>query len=167
MRRKVVARVAPLAAGAAVLAGCSAPAPPEVTFYADGESVRAEPWRYCDAQVTSCESHGERPVLDVRAGEPVQISVPADVAETPWLVNVQYTDSAGTVRPIRQEVFTPGERHAYTAVPQAPAEQLLVVEVQQLGGAYAADAQGNPIVDESGRPQLVARAVWALRIDPS
>ncbi len=160
--------MAPLAAGAAVLAGCSAPAPPEVTFYADGESVRAEPLRYCDALVTSCEPEpGEPAVLDVRAGEPVQISVPADVAETPWLVNVQYTDSEGTVRPIRQDVFTPDERHAYTAVPQAPAEQLLVVEVQQLGGAYAADAQGNPIVDESGQPQLVARAVWALRIDPS
>ncbi len=151
-----------------MLAGCSAPAPPEVTFYADGESVHAQPWRYCDALVTSCESDPDEPsVLDVRAGEPVQVSVPTDVAETPWLVNIQYTDSEGTVRPIRQEVFTPGERHAYTAVPQAPAEQLLVVEVQQLSKAYAADAQGNPVVDESGRPQLVARAVWALRIDPS
>ncbi len=157
-----------LAGAVAAVAGCSAPPQPEVTFFADGDTERAAPLRYCDALLTSCEpTRGEPATLDVRPGMPVQVSVPSEVARTPWVVNIQYLDDQGRPQPVRQEVFTSGERHAYTALPEAPGDQLLVVEVQQLGAAYAADAQGDPILDEAGEPQLVARAVWSLRIQPS
>ena len=60
MRRSVVALVA---AGAAVLTGCSAPQPPEVTFYTDGESVTAGPMSYCDALLTDCQVTDGDPVV--------------------------------------------------------------------------------------------------------
>ncbi len=94
MRRSVVALVA---AGAAVLTGCSAPQPPEVTFYTDGESVTAGPMSYCDALLTDCQvTDGDPVVLDARPGQRVQVSVPAEIAETPWLVIVQAYDPEGT-----------------------------------------------------------------------
>lgn len=164
MRRLVVAL---LAAGAVTLAGCSAPSVPQLTFYADGESTTAEPLSYCDAMLTSCETGGKAATLRVRAGKPVQVSLPSEVSETPWALNVQFLGADGKPRPVRQQVFTDGTQHAYTVEPDSPGDQLLVVEVQQLGAAYAADKQGNPIVDENGQPQLVVRGVWSLRIDPS
>ncbi|EIF00617.1 MULTISPECIES: DUF2771 family protein [Saccharomonospora] len=163
MRRSVVALTA---AGAAVLTGCSAPHPPEVTFYADGDSVQALPLSYCDALLTACDTDGEPVTLDARPGQPVQISVPAEIAETPWLVIVQSAAPDGTLLPMQQEVFTDGTRHAHTVVPETPEHQPLVVEVQQLGAAYAVDENDQPIMDEQGSPQLVVRGVWSLQIDP-
>ncbi|OQO92699.1 hypothetical protein B1813_11110 [Saccharomonospora piscinae] len=166
MRRSVVALVA---VGAAVLTGCSAPHPPEVTFYTDGESVAAPPMDYCDALRTECSVTGGDPVvLDSRPGRPVQISVPSEIAETPWLVIVQSLDPEGNLLPMRQEVFTDGTTHAHTVVPETSGHQPLVVEVQQLGAAQAVDSENNPVVDENGDPQLVVspRGIWSLQLDP-
>lgn len=165
MRRSVVA----LCAGSAIaVAGCSAPQPPEVTFFTDGETVDAGPLSYCDALLSDCTvTEGDPAVLSSRPGLPVQVSVPSEVADTPWLVNVQSVDSEGNLQPVSQEVFTDGSRHAYTAVPPSPEDQVLVVEIQQLGAAYAVDDRDQPILDESGQPQLVVRGVWALQIDPA
>jgi uncharacterized lipoprotein NlpE involved in copper resistance len=163
MRRSVVA----LLAGATLtLAGCSAPQAPEITFFADGDTVRAEPLSYCDALVRDCETGGKPATLEVRPGKPVQISLPSKVSETPWVLNVQYLDAKGEPQPVRQQVFTDGSQHAYT-VTTGPREQLVVVEVQQLGAAFAADKQGNPIMDENGQPQLVVRGVWSLQVAPA
>ncbi|MEU6645276.1 DUF2771 family protein [Saccharomonospora sp. NPDC046836] len=163
MRRGVVA----LLAGAAVaLTGCSAPSQPEITFFADGRTVVADPLIYCDALVTKCADHGDAVHLQVRPGKPVQVSVPSEVSGTPWAVNVQYVNGAGQLQPVRQQVFTDGKQHAYTVTTGAD-EQLVVVEIQQLGAAYAADQQGNPILDENGQPQLVVRGVWSLQINPA
>ncbi|CAM2795482.1 DUF2771 domain-containing protein [Saccharomonospora xinjiangensis] len=165
MRRSVVALVA--AGAAAVATGCSAPQPPEVTFYTDGDSVTAPPLSYCDALLKDCDTDGEPVSLDARPGRPVQISLPAEIAETPWLVIVQSAAPDGTLLPMRQEVFTDGTRLAYTVVPESPGHQPLVVEVQQLGAAYAVDDSDKPIVDERGEPQLVVRGVWSLQIEPA
>lgn len=155
-----------VAAGALALTGCSATAgPPEVTFYGDGHTVDAGPVVHCDAIVSKCDKYpNATATLNVRKGLPVQISVPSAVGDTPWLVNVQYADASGNLR-IKQQFFTPRSRLAYTAEP-GPGNQLVVVEVQQLGAAYAADQQGNPILDENGNPQLVARAFWSLQVRP-
>lgn len=164
MRRSVVALVA---AGAAVLTGCSAPQPPEVTFYTDGESVTAGPMSYCDALLTDCQvTDGDPVVLDARPGQRVQVSVPAEIAETPWLVIVQAYDPEGDLLPMQQEVLTDGTRHAHTVIPESAEHQILVVEVQQLGAAYAVDEKDEPILDENGQPQLVVRGVWSLQINP-
>ncbi|MBK1785392.1 DUF2771 family protein [Prauserella cavernicola] len=161
MRRAVVAV---LGAAAAVLAGCSGVPNPEITFYADGNTVVAEPLdQYCDALLRDCEQGGESATLAVRKGMPVQISVPEEVASTPWTLIVQYRTESGELRLQQPVTFTDGKRHAYTVEPESPSDQIMVVEIQQLGAAYAADPQGNPVVDENGQPQLVARGVWSLQ----
>lgn len=156
-----------LAAGALALTGCSATVgPPQVTFYGDGHAVNAGPAVHCDTLVRNCDKHPEDIVtLKVRKGMPVQISVPSEVRDTPWLVNVEYADAKGNEQ-LKQQFFAPGSTLAYTATPGGPDNQLVVVEVQQIGAAYAADQAGNPILDENGNPQLVARAYWSLQIRP-
>ena len=144
--------------------GCSTVGPPEVTFYADGHTVNAAPFQYCDVLVRNC-TKGNPASLKVRAGKPVQISVPSDVADTPWLVITQYVDASGEPK-VKQQFFAPKAKLAYTATGDAPTDSVLVVEVQQLGAAFAADAQGNPILDENGNPQLVARGIWSLQLKP-
>lgn len=149
---------------AAVLAACSPSPPPEITFFTDGESTRTEPLNHCDALLESCDPGGDPATLTARQGKPVQISLPSEVSETPWAVNVQYLDDQGESQ-MEQEVFTDGTQSAYTVTP-APEEQVVVVEIQQLGAAYSADEQGEPILDEQGEPQLVMRGVWSLQVDP-
>lgn len=159
-----------IAGGAFALSGCSATAaPPEVTFFADGHAVNSEPLNnYCDALLRTCQPSQPRPAyLKVRPGMPVQISVPSAIAKTPWVVNVQYVNAKGEPQPLEQQTFTSGDRFAYTVTPPAPDDQLVVVEIQQLGAAYAADQSGKPILDQAGNPQLVARGVWSLQIEPS
>ncbi|MGH3950094.1 MAG: DUF2771 family protein [Pseudonocardiaceae bacterium] len=153
-------------AGAVLLtSACSEVGPPVLTVYADGETITVEPSQYCDVQVTSCEpGGGAQGSLQVRPGLPVQISVPGEVADDPWLVNVQSVAADGALLPVEQEVFTPGRAHAYTAQPAGPDARILVIEVQQIGVAFAADGEGNPILDEAGNPQLVARGLWTLEL---
>ncbi|MGW4590307.1 DUF2771 family protein [Amycolatopsis thermoflava] len=157
-----------LSAGALALTGCSATVgPPEVTFFGDGHTVNAEPIVNCDALLKSCSENPDAAVtLKVRPGKPVQISVPSEIGDTPWLVNVQYANAKGELQPVKQQFFSPGDKLAYTATGATPDDQLVVVEVQQLGAAYAADQAGNPILDENGNPQLVARAFWSLQVEP-
>lgn len=155
-----------LAGGALALTGCSPAGPPEVTFYSDGHTVDARPLMDCDALVRNCTKYPDAAVtLEVRPGKPVQVSVPSDVSDTPWLVITQSTGADGTPK-AKQQYFSRDSQLSYTATPDAPTDQLVVVEVQQLGAAFAADASGNPILDENGDPQLVARAVWSLQIQP-
>ncbi len=122
---------------------------------------------YCDALLTHCEiTDGEPAVLDARPGQPVQISVPSEIAESPWLVIVQSYDPEGNLLPMSQEVFTDGTQLAHTVIPESAEHQVLVVEVQQLGAAYAVNERDEPILDENGQPQLVVRGVWSLQIAP-
>ncbi|KID31782.1 Protein of unknown function (DUF2771) [Prauserella sp. Am3] len=159
MRRAVGAL---LAGAALVMTGCSTPEP-EVTFYADGESTVAAPLIYCDEVLTKCGEEGTPVNLDVRPGMPVQISVPSEVADTPWVIIVQYVDTETGKQKLEQRAFTDGARHAYTATPPTQRDRVAVVEIQQIGAAYAADGKGNPLTDENGQPQLVARALWSLQ----
>lgn len=156
-----------LVAGAVLtLSGCAPAGPPEVTFYSDGHTVDAKPLIDCDVLVRNCSKDPNATVnLRARPGKPVQVSVPSDVGDTPWLVITQYADATGALK-AKQQYLPRNTKLAYTATPNAPGDQLVVVEVQQLGAAFAADPSGKPILDENGNPQLVARAYWSLQIQP-
>lgn len=157
-----------LAAAAVLLTGCGVPSDPQVTFYSAGHAVTASPYRYCDVHVTHCErDNGALVHLDVRPGSSVEISVPGDVARSPWTVVIQYRDASGREHPpANVATFTPGERYAYTVHPPSPADQLTTVEVQQVGAAFALTPEGKLITDRGGDPVLQIRAVWALQIQP-
>ena len=137
-----------------------------MSFYADGDTVRAAPLIYCDVLVKECDQAAGPASLPVRPGMPVQVSIPGAVAETPWTVTVQYRTAGGAVR-YTHETFTDGKQYAYTADPPGAGNRILVVEIQQLGAAYAANQQGTPALDPAGNPQLVARGVWSLQVKPT
>ncbi|MFO7190815.1 MULTISPECIES: DUF2771 family protein [Thermocrispum] len=141
-----------LAALASTVAGCSASGPPELTVYADGKTMQLAPVQYCDVRVTECEANPQAAgLMTVRPDRPMQISVPPEVAESPWLVYVQSVDAQGRPQPVQHEFFSPGEAYAYTARP-APGQRLLTVEIQQAGAAF----------DDSG--VIVARGVWSVQL---
>lgn len=143
-----------------MLAGCSKPppGPPEVTFATDGTTVPARPFLYCDVMVTSCErNEGAVASLAVPPGKPVTISVPGEVAESPWSVVVQYRAGNGEQRePETVATFVPGERHDYTVRLDDAAAQLQTVEVKQAGAKQEPGA--------TSEIQLLARGVWSLRV---
>lgn len=155
-----------LAGGALALSGCAAPGPSEVTFYSDGHTVAAKPLVDCDALVRNCSKNPDAQAhLTARPGKPVQISVPSEIGDTPWLVITQYAEGGGALK-AKQQYFSRKSKLAYTATPDTPTGQVVVVEVQQLGAAFAADQAGNPVLDDNGNPQLVARAYWSLQVQP-
>ncbi|MFD8496532.1 DUF2771 family protein [Amycolatopsis sp. NPDC059657] len=161
MRRS--AMVASLAVGAALLTGCSAPGEPEVTFFADGKTIRIEPTVHCDVFSGTCKQSQANPAsLKARPGKPVQISVPAEIAETPWKVIVVYANSKGELQPAIEKRFPINKQYAYTASTPNPGDQILGIEVQQPAPAVE---QGKLVVEDDGTPVLVMRAFWSLQIE--
>ncbi|RLK59688.1 MULTISPECIES: DUF2771 family protein [Actinokineospora] len=129
MRRAITAT---LAVATAVLAGCSAPPPPDVTFYTDGESVVASPMGLCEVGKDTCLQDEDAVVtLPTRKGQPVQISVSSQVANSPWGVVFSYVDRAGQQQAASSRLISDGSL-AYTLVPPPDAELLIYVEVQKL-----------------------------------
>jgi Protein of unknown function (DUF2771) len=151
-------------AAALLLAGCAAEQqppqatqpPPQVTFAAGTNTATARPTQYCDLQLTQCTTDVAAPVtLDVPPGTPLQITVPPEIAETPWQVVFSYAGADGKPVDERSTVFAPAERDAWTLQLASPTERLLTAEVQQ----YGAPAQPNP---QSGEQEFPIRASWVL-----
>jgi hypothetical protein len=147
-----------------VLAACSsapaAPPKPEVTFGVQGASVSARPFLYCDVMVTKCDKdEAAQAKLKVPPGMPVTVTVPQDVAASPWSVVIQYRTAGGEQKdPETVATFVPNEKHDYTVAPPASGGQLQTVEIKQ------ASAKQDPNAP-SGDIQLLARAVWSLQIE--
>lgn len=146
-----------------MLTACTAPLP-EVTFYGDRTTVTTEPTRWCTVDITaqqvSCRETetGQVERLSLRAGQPVQINVPAAVGDQPWGVYFRYRDAAGDLQDGRSEIFTDG-RLAYTLRPFQDEEQLVYVEVQS--GLVLMAGTDNSNVD------FAASQGWLLLIDPA
>lgn len=143
------------------LAGCSTSAPPkpEVTFGVAGTTASTGPLLYCDVMVNNCErADGSMARLRVPPGTAVDISVPAEIAESPWSVAVQYRTAGGEQKePETIATFIPGEKHDYTVRLPNPGDRLQTVEVKQ------ASAKQEP--GATSEIQLLARAVWSLQVD--
>ncbi|MFC3454685.1 DUF2771 family protein [Amycolatopsis speibonae] len=147
-----------LAAGGFVVAGCSAPGPEEVTFFADGKTVNVFPLASCDVKSAQCTTRPDSAgKLRVRPGKPVQISVPSAIAETPWKVTVQYVNAQGEPQELKQDIITSLDRFAYTVTTPRPDDQILVVEVAQAS-----------VISQTGRPEdaeAVTTAIWSLQVE--
>lgn len=100
---------------------------PTVTAYASGKTVDVTAG-VCDSTMRCADL--EVAYLPVPEGTPLQLSLPKDIAEGDWRLNVQFGD------PRTGEVFegyrdyTPGEKYSVT-VPTRENEQLLGVIIQQ------------------------------------
>ncbi len=100
---------------------------PVVTAYSNGKTVDVQAG-VCDSTMRCADL--EVAYLPVQAGTPLQMSLPKDIAEGDWRLNVQFGD------PRTGEVFegfrdyTPGEVYSVT-VPTRENEQLLGVIIQQ------------------------------------
>ncbi|WP_158848459.1 DUF2771 family protein [Saccharothrix deserti] len=138
---------------------CAAPAPPEVTFYANGRTINLTPVDDCDLDVENCRKDPQAEgTLRVPPGKPVQISVPGEVAESAWGVKFRYVDANGVEQePGRGEVFTVRDpKYAYTLVLPNPDDRLLWIEVHQLSRRI--ESSGTSAFD------FVARRVWAVDV---
>jgi hypothetical protein len=153
----VLRHLLPVAAAALLLAGCAAEQPPpQVTFAAGQASALARPAQHCDLALTECTTDPDAPVtLAVPPGTPLQVTVPPEIAETPWQVVFSYADAAGTPVDERSPVFGPDERTEWTLDLGTPAERLLTAEVQQ----YGPPPQANP---DTGEIDFPIRASWVL-----
>ncbi|SDI52434.1 Protein of unknown function [Actinokineospora alba] len=128
-------RVLTTAVALALLAGCSAtPPPPDVTFYADGNAVRATPQILCDIAERKCDENPDALVgLKIRPGKVVQVSVSSEIAEEPWGVLFSYLDREGKRVDASSRIFLPANKqHAYTLELPNSADQLLFAAVQKL-----------------------------------
>ena len=143
---------------ALVLAGCGAtdpPPPPQVTFTAGAASIVARPAQYCDVELTQCLTDVAAPVkLAVPPGSPIQVTVPPEIAQTPWQVVFSYADAAGTPSDERSPVFAPGAQSDWTLHLAAPEDRLLTAEVHQYGAP-----QQTP---QTGEMEFPIRASWVL-----
>jgi hypothetical protein len=140
------------------VAGCGAGAPPQVTFAAGQATVAAGPTQYCNAEFDNCTNDPAAPVeLAVPPGTAVQISVPEEVAETPWAVVFSYRNAAGEQVDGRSPLIAADERSDYALELPAPQDRLLVAQVQQ----FTAPPQANP---DTGEIDFPASATWVLTV---
>ena len=147
-----------LVAALVLVAGCTGEQPPpQVTFAAGGATAVARPAQYCDLDLTECAADETAPVeLAVPPGTALQVTVPPEIAETPWQVVFSYADAAGNPVDQRSPVFAPDERSVWTLQPAAPTDRLQTAEVQQ----YGPPPQQNP---QTGEIEFPIRASWVLK----
>jgi hypothetical protein len=145
-----------------VLAGCSSneppaePAQPRIDFTVADKKVTAKPFLYCDIKVEDCRRDNTAMVkMPVPPGTAVRVTVPKEVADTPWSVVIQYSVGGEQKAPVTVATFAPGKETTYEALPQEPGAQLQTVEVKQAGGVL--------VKGEAG-PEAVTRAAWSLQV---
>lgn len=155
----MIRRALGVLAAVLVLAGCGADEPPQVTFAAGAASAVARPAQYCtDMDLERCVGDPTAPVaLPVPPGTALQVTVPEEVASTPWQVVFTYRDAAGTPVDQRSAVFAPDERSIYTVELPAAEDRLLQAQVQQ----YGPPPEVNP---ETGEVEFPAGASWVLTV---
>jgi hypothetical protein len=157
VRRRTAACL--LAVVGAVLAGCSS-APPQVTFTAGAATVRVAPTQYCAVDLSDCADPGTPATLAVPAGTALQITVPQEVASTPWHVVFSYRDDTGQQVDERSSVFPPNATTGYTLQLPTPTAQLVEAQVQEFGAAQVVD----PATQEA---DFAIRASWVLQVGPA
>jgi hypothetical protein len=142
-----------MAAGLLVLSGCALPQhDPEVTFYANGRTIRLEPTIYCDVEGSNCAEKNAPGSLKVPAGKVVQISVDGQLADGLWEVVCVYENAARVQEGCTSPLLGKGENYTYTLAVPNDSDQLVRIEVHEAAGA----------VLETGQPLM--RGSWVVDI---
>ncbi len=158
-----VQRVVAALVGVLVLAGCSsdpepAPPPPRVDFTVGSSGkVAVKPFLYCNVKVEDCRRDNSAMLeAAVPPGTSVRVTVPKEVADTPWSVVIQYRTAAGEQKqPETVATFAPGKETTFEAIPPEPGAQLQTLEVKQAGGI---------LIQGDAGPEPVTRAAWSLQV---
>lgn len=138
---------------AAVLTACEA-APPDVTWYGNRTSVAAGPALFCelsqDLTPTCSVTDGPIAQLSLHAEDAVQVNIPAEVAEQPWLLVISYADGSSSTRtPL---IDDGGKTLSWTVYPAGHPLQHIELQVLTLTS------------DAAGQVQFTPLQVWALAI---
>jgi len=142
-----------MAAGLLVLSGCALPQhDPEVTFYANGRTIRLEPTIYCDVEGSNCAEKNAPGSLKVPAGKVVQISVDGQLADGLWEVVCVYENAARVQEGCTSPLLGKGENYTYTLAVPNDSDQLVRIEVHEAAGA----------VLETGQPLM--RGSWVVDV---
>lgn len=137
-----------------MLTGCSLPKhDPEVTFYANGKTIRVEPAVYCDLDGGNCVEKTQKPAtLKVPAGKVVQISVDGQLADGLWEAVFLYRNAAGEEVTGGTNLLGKGENYTYTLSLPNRTDQLIGIEIHEAAAA----------VLETGQP--LTRGIWAVEV---
>jgi hypothetical protein len=132
--------------------------PGDVTFGAGGTTATTGASQFCDVQVTECgDDAGAQAVLRVPPNTPLVVTVPAEVASTPWQVAFAFRDANGVVEQGRSPVlFGQTASPTFTLVLPTAAAQLQSAEVQQYGARISQGRNGL---------EFATRATWVLSVD--
>lgn len=151
-----------LAVGGLVgLSACSVPNP-NITFFSSGSAVSVAPIQYCDVQEEHCTADGSAAGrITVIPGRPVQVSVPQEVADSPWQVAARFRDSNGTEYAACSPLFGVGSRYAYTVYAPHAGDQLVLIEVYQSSGTLRMTAGGDVFTPIRGTWVLTANTQGA------
>lgn len=131
--------------------------PGDVTFAAGGATATVGASQFCDVQVTECGDDPEATaVLRVPPNTPLTVTVPEEVARTPWQLAFTFRDPTGATQQGRSPVFAPGTTPSFTLVLPAAPDQLTSAEVQQYGARISQGPNGL---------EFATRATWVLSVD--
>ena len=100
------------------------------------------------------EDDADAPHLTLAPGTPLDVSVPQDVGDTPWVIVFSYLDAKGKTQGDRTPVFAAKEKYSYHLTPPKGA-QMTRLEVQSLIAAQGPD----------GGVEFPAVRTWVLVID--
>ncbi|EOM77855.1 DUF2771 domain-containing protein [Rhodococcus rhodnii] len=122
--------------------------PARITAYTHGTTSEVAPYVYCGIYLDECVGDEESTFLDVPPGMPLQLSLPSEISDAPWLLIAAYMapDGTGIAAP---SSYAAGEAAAVT-VPSSEEFPLIGVEIRL----------PSAVIDENENPQ--ARAVWSV-----
>jgi hypothetical protein len=136
---------------------------PQITAYAHGRSVTVPPYLYCT--ITQADESGRlRPncresditvTLDTPPGSPLQLSLPRQLADAPWVMVREYALPDRTkVRDVKTyRDFKAGTMAVTVPSQPAPDLRLVGVEMQLV----------MPTRDEAGNESFAPYQAWSIR----
>lgn len=139
--------------GAWLLARDTGPDLPQISVYARGETLRVDPFLYCNVvDLNDCAAPGRQASLAVTEGAPVQLSVPTAISHAPWRLLTVYADD----RDATASVFRPGSTLAVTIPTVDPLRGRVLGLVVQLM---------TLVRDQNGDVFDLPHAEWSVRLD--